>query len=72
MDPRTGWPAEGARSVSVVAPTGTEADALSTAVFVLGAEQGAELLRARRREGLIVKLDGTERRIDSEELARWK
>jgi FAD:protein FMN transferase len=72
IDPRTGWPAEGAQSVTVVAPTGTEADALSTAVFVLGAEHGAKLLRKHGREGFIVELDGTEQRIQIEELARWK
>jgi thiamine biosynthesis lipoprotein len=38
LDPRTGWPAEGMASVSVVAPTGAEADALSTAFFVGGVE----------------------------------
>lgn len=38
IDPRTGWPAEGLHSVSVVAPTGAEADALSTAFYVMGYE----------------------------------
>jgi thiamine biosynthesis lipoprotein len=36
MDPATGWPAEGLMQVSVVARTGTEADALSTAMLVSG------------------------------------
>jgi thiamine biosynthesis lipoprotein len=36
LDPRSGWPAEGMASVSVVAPTAAEADALSTAFFVGG------------------------------------
>jgi FAD:protein FMN transferase len=39
LDPRTGWPAEGVASASVVAPTGAEADALATAFFVLGIEK---------------------------------
>ena len=38
LDPRTGWPAEGARSVSVVADDAATADALATAFFVGGAE----------------------------------
>jgi thiamine biosynthesis lipoprotein len=38
LDPRTGWPAEGLLQVSAVAPTGADADALSTAFFVLGRE----------------------------------
>jgi FAD:protein FMN transferase len=38
IDPRTGWPAEGIASASVVAPTASEADALATAFFILGVE----------------------------------
>ncbi len=38
LDPRTGWPTRGLLSASAVAPTATEADALSTAFFVLGIE----------------------------------
>ncbi|MBY0459108.1 MAG: FAD:protein FMN transferase [Gemmataceae bacterium] len=37
LDPRRGWPAEGTLSASVTAPTAAEADAMSTAAFVLGA-----------------------------------
>ncbi len=36
IDPRTGWPAEGMYSATVVAPTATLADALSTAFYVMG------------------------------------
>ncbi|HEY2893675.1 MAG TPA: FAD:protein FMN transferase, partial [Pirellulales bacterium] len=36
LDPRTGWPAEGVLSVTVIAPTAAQADALSTAFYVLG------------------------------------
>jgi FAD:protein FMN transferase len=36
LDPRTGWPAEGVLSASVLAPTAAEADALSTAFYVMG------------------------------------
>ena len=38
LDPRTGWPAHGALSVSVVADDAATADALATAFFVGGAE----------------------------------
>lgn len=38
LDPRTGWPAEGMASVSVIAPTAAEADALATAFFIQGVE----------------------------------
>jgi FAD:protein FMN transferase len=43
LDPRTGWPAHGTSSTTVIAPTAAEADAMSTAIFVLG-ESGAERL----------------------------
>ena len=38
LNPRTGYPAEGLRSVTVCAPTAAEADALATAFFILGPE----------------------------------
>jgi len=46
MDPRTGYPAQGTLSVSVVATTATESDALSTAVFVMGKEQALRYLES--------------------------
>ncbi|MCH7988965.1 MAG: FAD:protein FMN transferase, partial [Planctomycetes bacterium] len=39
LDPRTGRPVEGMLSVTVLAPTAAEADALSTAFFVIGVEK---------------------------------
>jgi len=39
LDPRTGWTAEGLLSVTVVAPAAAEADALSTAFYVMGLEK---------------------------------
>lgn len=47
IDPRTGWPAAGVFTATVVAETAAEADALSTAAFVLGPEEAA-ILCARR------------------------
>lgn len=49
IDPRTGWPADGVLSATVVAPTAAEADALSTALYVLGVDEAEELVA--RREG---------------------
>lgn len=39
LDPRTGWPADKLYSATVVASTAAEADALSTAFYVMGAEE---------------------------------
>jgi FAD:protein FMN transferase len=38
IDPRTGWPASGVLSVTVVTASGADADALATAFFVGGAD----------------------------------
>ena len=43
LDPRTGWPARGCQSVTVMAATTGRADALATAIFVLGPERGLAL-----------------------------
>jgi len=55
MDPDTGEPARDSRSVTVVTGSSTLADALSTGVFVLGAEAGMALIeRLPDVEGVIV------------------
>ncbi len=57
VDPRTGRAAEGLLLATVVAATGMEADALSTALFVLGPE-GLSILTARGAEGFIIAHEG--------------
>ena len=55
IDTRTGQPARGTRSVTIVAKTSTTADALSTGVFVLGPVAGMALIeRLPDVEGVIV------------------
>ena len=54
LDPRSGAYADGVLSVTVVASTGVEADALSTAAFVLGAEPGLRLIERRGAEGFVL------------------
>jgi thiamine biosynthesis lipoprotein len=51
LDPRTGWPVDGFLSVSVVAPTAAEAEALSTAFFVLGVEKARRYCHTRWSSG---------------------
>jgi len=59
FDPRTGYPATACQSVTVVTPSAALADALATAAFVLGPEEGLALLqRFPRAEGLIVDAAG--------------
>jgi len=47
LDPRTGWPAQGLLSATVAAPTATLADALATALFVMGADEAIAFCATR-------------------------
>ncbi|HAO92705.1 MAG: hypothetical protein A2X93_00935 [Deltaproteobacteria bacterium GWC2_56_8] len=60
LNPKTGLPAEGTRSATIIAKDPTLADALSTAVFVMGPEKGMELIeRLPDVEGVIVDSSGS-------------
>jgi FAD:protein FMN transferase len=59
IDPRTGRSPEETSSVTVVAATAMDADALSTTLLVLGPEEGLALLeRVPGAEGVLVTKDG--------------
>jgi len=59
LDPGTGFPADKAISVTIVSKDPALADALSTAVFVMGPEKGMELIeRLEGVEGIIVDKEG--------------
>lgn len=59
FDPRTGCSPGELASVSVAAPTALAADALSTVLMVLGAEQGAALVQQYEHvDALFVRKDG--------------
>ena len=46
INPATGRPTQGILTVTVIGPDGTMTDGLDTAIFVLGAEKGLELIEA--------------------------
>lgn len=59
LDPETGYPAEnGLTSVTVVAGTGAESDALATACFVLGYEKSLSVLADFHAEAVFITEDG--------------
>jgi len=51
IDPRTGWPVSEVKSVTVIAPKAELADALATALFIMGPDAGINLIE---------QLDGVE------------
>ena len=64
IDPRSGWPVQGAQLAAVVVPSATEADVLSTALLVLG-EGGVDSLATAFPQSRLLSLsreaDGRER-----------
>lgn len=63
LDPRTGLPSRGLLAATVVARTGIEADALSTAVYVLGAAEGLRLLERRGASGFVLERHAGQRTL---------
>ena len=58
LDPRAGAPAHGPLSVTALAPTAAEADALSTAFYLLGPDGAAAYIARRPGVGAIFVLPG--------------
>ncbi|HCF59721.1 MAG TPA: hypothetical protein DFS52_17215 [Myxococcales bacterium] len=66
LDPRSGGPVDGVVSATVVAATAIEADALSTAACVLGADAALRLCSSLPGvEALVVARDGGKYRVDA-------
>lgn len=58
LDPKTGMPARGVVSVTILAKTALEADILSTAVFVLGPKRGMTLIEQLGEVEGIIYVEG--------------
>ena len=59
LDPRTGYPSTGCMSATVTAPDAAFADALATAMCVLGPERDLKILESLPRvEGILIDLQG--------------
>jgi thiamine biosynthesis lipoprotein len=58
LDPRTGEPATGPASVTVLAPSAADADALSTAFFLLGAEAAKAFAEEHPEVGIVIVEEG--------------
>ena len=54
IEPRTGYPAVGLAGLTVLAPDGTMADALSTGLFVLGPKRSIPILKKTGAEAVFV------------------
>jgi FAD:protein FMN transferase len=58
LDPRSGRPADGLYSATVIAPTACEADALSTAFYVMGPEKVGDYCSSRPQIGALLVAPG--------------
>ena len=58
LDPKTGYPADLCRGISIITDKGVFADAFSTAVFILGAENGLKLVREAGMDAIVIDSKG--------------
>lgn len=63
IDPRTGRPVSGVITTTIVAPTATEVDALSTSVFVLGPEKGLKMIDKIPGADALIMYEGKDGKI---------
>ncbi|HKD38368.1 MAG TPA: FAD:protein FMN transferase, partial [Pirellulales bacterium] len=77
LDPRTGRPAEGMLSTTVLAPTAAEADALSTAMFVMEMKAAVKYCQAHPHIAAVLVAPGAKHgavdfRVIGIDEADWK
>jgi len=58
LNPRTGYPAEGCQSVSIITKECAFTDAFATGIFILGPEKGIKTLEKMGFDGVIVDSQG--------------
>ena len=58
IDPRTGWPADAAASVTILSDDAEKGVVFAKAVFILGAERGLKLALAEGLEALLIDTQG--------------
>jgi FAD:protein FMN transferase len=58
LDPRTGWPAKDVYTATAIAPTAAEADALSTAFYVMGPEKTGQYCAKRPEVAAVLVCPG--------------
>ena len=66
IDPRTGYPVSGLKSVSVICPDAELADALATAVFVMGEKSGMALINQLENVECIIVNDADEMSVSEQ------
>lgn len=60
INPKTGYPIDnGILSVSIIGDSGCSCDALSTAIFVMGLENGIEFIKSNKLDAIILTENGT-------------
>ena len=59
ISPKTGYPAEGCQSVSIITTEGALSDAFATGIFILGPEKGMKVLEEIGIEGIIIDRKGS-------------
>lgn len=73
LDPKTGRPVESkVRSVTVISPNATDADAFSTAIFVMGLEEGKTFSNGLREDGVLILYEPEDKSLQSFESENWK
>lgn len=58
LDPKTGYPAYGCQSVTVITKDAVFTDAFATGIFILGPKKGIDTLKKLGFDGVIVDKDG--------------